>query len=113
MVEFSTCRPPPARFRSCPRYSPHSPELPRPPEREPTAGAVERCRATANHHQYKFTMDPVEIADPLGFLLGTWELSRFYTDHRAGTTAAFHGLAVLTTDASADRTEPWQPRQLP
>jgi hypothetical protein len=43
-------------------------------------------------------MDPVEIADTLGFLLGTWDLSRSYADHRSGTTAAFHGQAVLATD---------------
>lgn len=37
---------------------------------------------------------PVEIADTLGFLLGTWDLSRSYTDHRSGTTAAFQGQAA-------------------
>jgi hypothetical protein len=41
----------------------------------------------------------VEIADTLGFLLGTWDLSRSYTDHRSGTTAAFQGKAVLAMDA--------------
>jgi hypothetical protein len=43
----------------------------------------------------------MEIADTLGFLLGTWDLSRSYTDHRSGTTVAFRGLAVLATDAAA------------
>jgi Family of unknown function (DUF6314) len=43
----------------------------------------------------------MEIADTLGFLLGTWDLSRSYTDHRSGTTAAFQGQAVLATDAAA------------
>ena len=44
---------------------------------------------------------PVEISDTLGFLLGTWDLSRSYTDHLSGTTAAFQGQAVLATDPAA------------
>jgi hypothetical protein len=43
----------------------------------------------------------MEISDTLGFLLGTWDLSRSYTDHRSGTTAAFQGQAVLTADLAA------------
>lgn len=43
----------------------------------------------------------MEIPDTLGFLLGTWDLSRSYTDHQSGTTAAFQGQAVLATDAAA------------
>lgn len=42
----------------------------------------------------------MEIADTLGFLLGTWDLSRSYTDHRSGTTTAFQGQAVLAADAA-------------
>ena len=42
----------------------------------------------------------MEIPDTFGFLLGTWEVSRSYTDHRAGTAASFHGRAVLATDAA-------------
>jgi hypothetical protein len=44
----------------------------------------------------------VEIADTLGFLLGTWDLSRSYADHRSGTAATFQGQAVLVTDAAAE-----------
>jgi hypothetical protein len=40
----------------------------------------------------------VEIADTLGFFLGTWDLSRSYTDYRSGMTAAFQGQAALATD---------------
>jgi hypothetical protein len=43
----------------------------------------------------------MEISDTLGFLLGTWDLNRSYTDHRSGTTATFQGQAVLATDAVA------------
>jgi Family of unknown function (DUF6314) len=43
----------------------------------------------------------MEIPDTLGFLLGTWDLSRSYTDHRSGTTGAFQGRAVLATDPVA------------
>jgi hypothetical protein len=43
----------------------------------------------------------MEIPDTLSFLLGTWDLSRSYTDRRSGTTTAFHGQAVLMTDAAA------------
>jgi hypothetical protein len=43
----------------------------------------------------------MEISDTLGFLLGTWDLSRSYTDHRAGATAAFQGQAVLAADPAA------------
>jgi hypothetical protein len=43
----------------------------------------------------------MEIPDTLCFLLGTWDLSRSYTDHRSGTTAAFQGQAVLEMDAAA------------
>lgn len=43
----------------------------------------------------------MEIADTLGFLLGTWDLSRSYTDHRFGMSPAFQGQAVLATDPTA------------
>jgi uncharacterized protein DUF6314 len=42
----------------------------------------------------------MEIPDTLGFLLGAWEVSRSYTDHRAGTAGSFEGRAVLTVDAA-------------
>ena len=35
------------------------------------------------------------IADTLGFLLGRWDLSRSYTDHRCGTRGLFQGQAVV------------------
>ncbi|HEX4289849.1 MAG TPA: DUF6314 family protein [Trebonia sp.] len=35
------------------------------------------------------------IADTLGFLLGRWDLSRSYTDHRGGTRGSFEGQAVV------------------
>jgi hypothetical protein len=41
----------------------------------------------------------MEIADTLGFLLGTWEVSRSYTDRRSGTAPSFQGRAVLALDA--------------
>ena len=47
----------------------------------------------------------MEISDTLGFLLGAWEVSRSYTDHRAGTAASFEGRAVLTMDAAGLATE--------
>jgi hypothetical protein len=43
----------------------------------------------------------MEISDTLGFMLGTWDLSRSYTDHLSGTTAAFQGQAILATDPAA------------
>ncbi len=43
----------------------------------------------------------MEISDTLGFLLGTWEVSRFYTDHRSGTAPSFRGRAVLALDAAS------------
>jgi hypothetical protein len=43
----------------------------------------------------------MEIPDTLGFLLGTWEVSRSYTDHRAGAVGSFQGRAVLALDAAA------------
>lgn len=43
----------------------------------------------------------MEIPDTLDFLLGTWDLSRSYTDHRSGTTAVFQGQAVLAADSAA------------
>jgi hypothetical protein len=43
----------------------------------------------------------MEISDTLGFLLGTWEVSRSYTDHRSGTAASFQGQAVLAMDAAS------------
>jgi hypothetical protein len=43
----------------------------------------------------------MDISDTLGFLLGTWDLSRSYTDYRSGTTHAFQGRAVLATDPAA------------
>jgi hypothetical protein len=42
----------------------------------------------------------MEIADTLGFLLGTWEVSRSYTDRRSGTAPSFEGRAVLALDAA-------------
>jgi Family of unknown function (DUF6314) len=44
----------------------------------------------------------VKIEDTLGFLLGRWELSRSYTDHRSGTDGTFRGQAVLTVTRSGD-----------
>ena len=41
----------------------------------------------------------MEISDTLGFLLGTWEVSRSYTDRRSGTAPSFQGEAVLALDA--------------
>jgi Family of unknown function (DUF6314) len=35
------------------------------------------------------------IGDTLGFLLGRWDLSRSYTDHRSGTRGSFEGQAVV------------------
>jgi hypothetical protein len=35
------------------------------------------------------------IADTLGFLLGSWDLSRSFTDHRYGTRGSCRGRAVL------------------
>jgi uncharacterized protein DUF6314 len=43
----------------------------------------------------------MEIPDTLGFLLGTWELIRSYTDHRSGSASSFQGQAVLAMDATA------------
>jgi Family of unknown function (DUF6314) len=37
----------------------------------------------------------MRISDTFGFLLGTWDLSRAYTDHRDGTRSTFQGQAVL------------------
>jgi hypothetical protein len=37
----------------------------------------------------------MRISDTFGFLLGTWDLSRSYTDYRAGTDGTFAGQAVL------------------
>ena len=45
----------------------------------------------------------MEIFDTLGFLLGTWRVSRSYTDHRAGTAASFQGRAVLAMDAATSQ----------
>ena len=42
----------------------------------------------------------MEISDTLGFLLGTWEVSRSYTDRRSGTAPSFQGRAVLALDAA-------------
>ncbi len=42
----------------------------------------------------------MEISDTLGFLLGTWKVTRSYTDHQAGTAASFQGRAVLAMDAA-------------
>jgi hypothetical protein len=42
----------------------------------------------------------MEIPDTFGFLLGMWDVSRSYTDHRSGTTTSFHGQAVLAVDAA-------------
>jgi hypothetical protein len=37
----------------------------------------------------------MRISDTFGFLLGTWGLSRSYTDRRDGTRGTFQGQAVL------------------
>jgi hypothetical protein len=42
----------------------------------------------------------MEISDTLGFLLGTWEVSRSYTDHRSGTASTFQGQAMLVSEAT-------------
>ena len=49
----------------------------------------------------------MEIPDTLGFLLGTWEMSRSYTDHRAGTAASFRGRAVLAMHAATGQERAW------
>src|SRR5207248_2216799 len=66
------------------------------------------CRRGGNHlHDGSVRIAPerhnglMEIPDTLGFLLGTWDLSRSYTDHRSGTTAALQGQAVLATDSAS------------
>jgi hypothetical protein len=41
------------------------------------------------------------IADTLGFLLGRWDLSRSYTDHRGGTRGSFEGQAVVAMTGTA------------
>lgn len=43
----------------------------------------------------------MKIEDTLAFLLGRWELSRSYADHRSGTDGTFRGQAVLTVTRSA------------
>jgi Family of unknown function (DUF6314) len=40
------------------------------------------------------------IGDTLGFLLGRWDLSRSYTDHRSGTRGSFEGQAVVAMTGS-------------
>jgi Family of unknown function (DUF6314) len=42
----------------------------------------------------------MRIADTFGFLLGTWDLSRSYTDHLSGTDGTFEGRAVLAVTQS-------------
>jgi hypothetical protein len=37
----------------------------------------------------------MRISDTFGFLLGTWDLSRSYTDYLSGTDGTFEGQAVL------------------
>jgi Family of unknown function (DUF6314) len=71
-------------------------------------GGAGSCRGGGNHlHDGSVRIAPerhnglMEIPDTLGFLLGTWDLSRSYTDHRSGTTAALQGQAVLATDSAA------------
>lgn len=44
------------------------------------------------------------IADTLGFLLGSWHLSRSFTDHRYGMRGSFHGQAVLAMTRPCDAT---------
>jgi Family of unknown function (DUF6314) len=44
------------------------------------------------------------IADTLGFLLGRWDVSRSYTDHRGGTHGSFEGQAVLALTEPDDTT---------
>jgi len=43
----------------------------------------------------------METVDTVGFLLGTWRLSRSIEDHRSATRGAFTGTARLTDGASA------------
>jgi hypothetical protein len=42
----------------------------------------------------------MRISDTFGFLLGTWDLSRSYTDHLSGTDGTFEGQAVLAVTQS-------------
>jgi hypothetical protein len=42
------------------------------------------------------------IADTLGFLLGSWDVSRSFTDHRCGTRGSFEGQAVLAMTRPGD-----------
>ena len=49
----------------------------------------------------------MEIPDTLGFLLGTWELIRSYTDHRSQAASSFQGQAVLAMDATAGAGRAW------
>ncbi|HEX3960018.1 MAG TPA: DUF6314 family protein [Trebonia sp.] len=46
----------------------------------------------------------MRISDTFGFLLGTWDLSRSYTDHRDGTRSTFQGQAVLAVTQLAGAT---------
>jgi hypothetical protein len=44
----------------------------------------------------------MEISDTFGFLLGSWELSRSYTDRRSGTRGTFRGQAVVAVTRPGD-----------
>lgn len=43
---------------------------------------------------------PAEISDTLGFLLGTWQVSRSYFDRRSGTASSFQGRAALVPESA-------------
>jgi hypothetical protein len=45
------------------------------------------------------TAAPKQITDTMGFLLGTWDLSRTIEDHRSGTCGLFEGQASLVAAA--------------
>jgi hypothetical protein len=47
-----------------------------------------------------------QIADTLGFLLGTWQVTRSIDDRRAGVHGSFHGTAVLAGAPGADLSAP-------
>lgn len=52
------------------------------------------------------TMCPhMEIEDTLEYLSGTWDLTRIFADHRAGTTGSFAGTAEVRTHDRRGRYE--------
>ena len=50
------------------------------------------------------------IGDTLGFLLGRWDLSRSYTDHRSGTRGSFGGAGGRGDDGTGGDAAAWRER---